>query len=118
MLSSDSIYDYPSGKILVAYCDEDELDLILKKHGFPGERWNNISDMAGLRPILEDIRNKEILKQRTEEATVTSYAIAVFMGDKLLGSLGVYMPSFRETPEKEQIIIKELRKSAEEIRAQ
>lgn len=115
MLDGNSIYDYPSGKILVAFCDEDELKLIIRKHGFPGKHWNNISDMNMLRQEIENIRNREILKQRTEETTVTSYAIAVFADGRLLGSLGVYMPSFRETNEKEKLITQELKKSADEI---
>ena len=115
MLNSSSIYAYPSGKILVAFCSEDELKMIIKKHGFPGEYWNGISDINALRAEIDRVREQRILKQRTEDNTISSYAMAVFANGRLLGSLGVYMPGFRATEEKEKLILARLEESAAEI---
>ena len=115
MLQENSIYDYPSGKILVAFCDDAERRLIINKHGYPCEHWNGAANAAALRNEIEKIRDMPYLKQETECGAVTSYAAAVMVGGMLLGSLGIYMPGFRATDEKEKIITDALLKSVKEI---
>lgn len=114
MLDDNSIYDYPSGKQLVAFCGEEELKKILKKHGYPREHWNGIGTRKELDAELARIRTQRILKQTSVDGT-TSYSIAVFARGELFGTLGVYMPTFRLTEEKETFIRHEMIKTAEEI---
>ena len=46
MLQENSIYDYPSGKILAAFCSDEERMQILSRHGYPQEHWNGASNAA------------------------------------------------------------------------
>ena len=106
MLEQDSIYEYPSGKILVSYCSDEERELILQKHGYPKEKWDGIRCQAQLEEAISKIKHLGYAMLVTEQGQVASYAGPVFdSGGTLLGSVGVYMPSYRKTPEKEQMII-------------
>ncbi|MBE7042293.1 MAG: hypothetical protein E7399_02230 [Ruminococcaceae bacterium] len=110
MLVQNSIYEYPSGQILVAYCSEQEREIILKRNGYPNEHWSNISSEAELMKSIEQIRAKQYASKLTEGGEVAAYASPVFDEEnRLLGSIGVYLPSFRLTPEKEQMIIENLK---------
>lgn len=116
MLEENSIYDYPSGKVLVANCDKNELKEIIKKHGYPNEYWNNASTMEQLEAEIEKAKRLGCLKRVSPDGKVASYAIPVFTGDnKLLGSAGVYMPAYRADEGKEKLIIDELKKFAGDI---
>lgn len=116
MLEENSIYDYPSGKVLVANCDKASLKEIIKKHGFPKKYWNNISNMKQFDEEIEKAKKSGCLKRISPDGKVASYAAPVFTNDnKLLGSAGVYMPAFRADEKKERLVINELKKFAEEI---
>jgi len=117
MLEENSIYDYPSGKVLVANCDKDELKDIIEKHGYPHKYWNNISNMKQFEQEIEKARKLGCLHRISPDGKVASYAAPIFTNDnKLLGSAGVYMPAFRASEEKEKLIINELMKFAEYIK--
>lgn len=118
MLEENSIYSYPSGKILVAFCSDEELNKIIKKHGYPKELWNGISNKKELTCEIDIVRKQGYLKKISPDKKVTSYAVAVFSHNQLLGSIGVYMPTFRADKQKEKEIISELKKSAENIKIQ
>lgn len=116
MLEENSIYDYPSGKVLVANCDKEALKEIVKKHGYPREYWNNASNMKQLEAEIEKAKKRVCLKRTSPDGKVVSYAIPVFTNDKkLLGSAGVYMPAYRANEQKEKLIIQELDNFAEYI---
>lgn len=110
MLEQNSIYEYPSGKILVAYCSPEEREKILQKHGYPKEAWEGISTGQELDRAIEAIRKDGYSKQVTERGQVASYAGPVFDQEgNLLGSIGVYLPSFRRTDQKEALMIQKIR---------
>lgn len=117
MLEENSIYDYPSGKVLVANCDKYELGEIIKKHGYPKKYWNNISNMKQFEEELEKAKKAVCLKRISPDGKVASFAVPVFTKDnKLLGSAGVYMPAYRFNEEKEKSIIQELMNFADYIK--
>ncbi len=117
MLEENSIYEYPSGKILVAYCDKEELKKIITKHGFPKECWDNILSIGELEIQIEKIRMLGYVKKISSDGKVASYAVPAFTKEgKLLGSIGVYMPAYRANEEKEYLVIKELKQAAECIK--
>ena len=115
MLQENSVYDYPSGKILAAFCSDEERMQILSKHGYPQEHWNGAANAAEFSAELEKVRCAPYIRQETEGGTVTSFAAAVMANGTLLGSIGVYMPTFRATDEKEKLICDEMVKAVREI---
>jgi DNA-binding IclR family transcriptional regulator len=107
MLEKNSIYDYPSGKILVAYAEEEQLQQILKKHGYPGSHWDGIRTREQLNSAIAEVRQKGYLERIKD---VASFAGPVFSPDgSLLGTVGVYLPAYRLTDEKRDLILEQLR---------
>ncbi len=91
MLEEHSIYDYPSGKILVAYANETQLKQIVEKHGFPHALWDGISAFGQLREAIARLRAQGYAARCTED--VASVSAPVLLPDgRLLGAIGVYMP--------------------------
>lgn len=104
MLKKNNIYEYPSGKILLAYCSESERERIIAKNGYP----NGIETRRELNAYIKQIRNEKYQKDETEDGSVVSYACEVMRGKKLLGSLGVYIPKELINKELEELMQKEL----------
>lgn len=113
MLMENNLYEYPSGRVMVSFCDENELDLIIRKHGYPKKSWANIVNRAQLDAEIAKVRAQVVLFRESEEG-VASFACPVFDQERhMVGSAGVYMPLFRLTPEKGQMIRRKLREFAE-----
>jgi len=110
MLEENSIYGYPSGQILMAHADEQELEAILSKHGLPP----GIQDRKELDQERKRIREEFLLVKNSKDG-VASYAVPVYLEEQLLGVVGVYLPSYRCTEEKEAIIKERLYHFAEEV---
>ena len=81
---------------------------IIEKHGYPCARWNGASNAAALDAEICAVRKQGYAKRVSDEG-VTSYAMPVFVGDTLLGTVGVYMPTFRWVPETEPKILTAMR---------
>lgn len=108
MLEKNNLYEYPSGRVLVAHCSEEELSVILQKHGYPKKSWNNIVNRAQLDETICAARQEVILSRHSND-NVSSFAAPVSeQSGRLLGTVGVYMPSFRLTREKEEVIREKL----------
>lgn len=112
MLKKNNIYDYPSGKILLAYCSENERERIIAKNGYP----EDITTRRELNGFIREIKEKKYLSDITENDTVISFACAVFHGKEFLGSLGVYAPKKTVTPPVLKLMPQEMLKTAETIK--
>ena len=110
MLEADSIYGYPSGQILMAHADEEELDAILRKHGLPP----GVTNREELEQMRTKIREEYLLVKNGTDG-VASYAIPVYHENVLIGAVGVYLPAYRLTETKETIIKARLHDFAEEV---
>lgn len=112
MLKKNNIYDYPSGKILLAYCSENERERIIAKNGYP----QSITTRRELSRFIKDIKARKYLSDITENSTIMSFACAVFHGKDFLGSLGVYALQKSITPELISAMTREMCKTAEAIK--
>ncbi len=108
MLEKNNIYEYPSGKILVAYCSEQEREKIIAKNGYP----DGINTRREFMEYVKDIKSKKVLSKKNENGMTTSYATAVFDKGKLLGSLGISILTDFFSQEDEKKLTGELIKSA------
>lgn len=112
MLEEHSIYDYPSGKILVAYANETQLKQIVEKHGYPNTLWDGISNQKQLREAIARLRAQGYAARCTEE--VASVSAPVLLPDgRLLGAVGVYMPVSHYDDTSLQCAISEMRAFAQ-----
>ncbi len=109
MLEEDSMYAYPSGRVLLAHADGEALEAILRKHGMPP----GIESKGQLIEVCKELREGWMLTKNKNG--VASFSIPIYYEEQLLGAVGVYMPSYRCTEEKENIIKEQLRVFEEEV---
>ena len=115
VLQGDAMFTTPTGRVLVAYADEDALRLIIEKEGWPGERWENIADASELEKqrIRICTLGGEILMPNTELAAM---ACPVLDGkQRLLGALGCCAPAFRCPPQRRRDLLEKLKKCAQSL---
>ncbi len=117
MLEEKSMYWYPSGRILCAYCSEKELSRIIRKNGYPEEVWDNISSKEQFEAALEKVRAAGVAVLYSDLSGRASYSMPAFTSDgRLLGALGVYMPLEHRSDKKEAEILSAMRKCVEKIK--
>ncbi len=92
MLGEKSIYQYPSGRVLAAYCTPQELKRIIRKNGYPDQMWGGAVDSEGLDLQIHALRQEGWAKRQDEKSLDTSYSVPVLYPDgSFLGALGVYI---------------------------
>lgn len=116
MRSERSIYETASGRLLLAYLSEKELDRLIQQNGLPNaETWAEGQTKEGLLAALESIKQTGLVKTHIENRHVKGYAVPVFKNEKVMAGLSVFAPEYRCTPPQEHLIIESLKESAAEI---
>lgn len=91
ILDEKSVYTYPSGRVLVAYCTEKELSRIIRKNGYPNGLWDDAADREGLKRAIARLKKEGWSTRISPNFKTASYSVPVFYPDgSLLGALGVY----------------------------
>ena len=62
-----SIYEKATGRIMTAFCSDQELVEIIDRNGFPAERWDGINTMDDLREATAGIREKGMVDIYTQK---------------------------------------------------
>ena len=105
-------YGSVTGRILLSHLSDKELKNYFKRHGFPGERWNGINDFVSLQKELTKIKEGGIAIRQDKE--ICALAVPI-IGEELIASLGIYLPSTRFKGKHKREIIKGLEDAAKEI---
>jgi DNA-binding IclR family transcriptional regulator len=123
MVFSDSyrwntVYDNPTGRILIAYLDEDDLETILSKYGLPSEDvWPEVTGEETLKGFLARIREEGVSFKVRDHGQVQEVAVPVFGNDgKVWAALGSYLPFIRFQGAHRNEVTEGLRATADEIR--
>jgi DNA-binding IclR family transcriptional regulator len=115
--SERNVYETASGRVLLAYLSEKELDRFLSINGLPENNiWEGVSDKASLLAKFDTIKKEKLGKTHNSGGQVKGFAAPIFQNDKVIASLSVFVPEYRCTVAKEKEIIEKLRASTEEIR--
>jgi DNA-binding IclR family transcriptional regulator len=112
--SERNVYDTASGRALLAYLSEKELDRFLLANGLPTV-WEGVTDKNSLLLAFEKIRNEKLAQTHSSGGQIKGFATPVFKNDVAIASLSVFVPEYRCTPSTEKKIIEKLRASAEKI---
>jgi len=116
-MSSDEmshIYERPTGRVLVAFADATSFQNIRTKWGYPGEKWDNTFDDTAFNKLRKTIREQGYIIKSEYNDTIISIAVPVKdSAGRAMYSLGSYAPSFRCDSEKQEIILKELKETAD-----
>ncbi|MGV8092987.1 MAG: IclR family transcriptional regulator [Mangrovibacterium sp.] len=108
-------YRTSTGRMILACMEEKEQKEFIRKFGLPSsDAWSGIEDEEDLMTELNKIRKKQLAVQ-TSKAQVVGVAIPVYKDQKIIASLGVYLPLSRYTPSMQEKILNELRKTGDLI---
>jgi DNA-binding IclR family transcriptional regulator len=108
-----SPFTAPTGRVLLAYLDQPGLARVVEVWGMPGKDWGQIQDLSSLNEALTTIRHKEMESDDTENGQVRRLAVPVWGPDGLVwAAIGVQLPAARLNPEKEVILITQMKNSA------
>lgn len=103
-----------TGRLMLAHLPEAERDRLVADARGWGKFWPRIESKAQLVEALEEIRQQGWAKTRNE-SDVVGVAVPLREGGVVTAALGVYLPAFRFTPEREEAILREIRTTARKI---
>ncbi len=112
--SERDVYDTASGRVLLAYLNEKELDRFLLANDLP-KVWEGVTDKASLLSAFEKIRIEKIVKTYSSGGQIIGFATPIFKNEIVIASLSVFVPEYRCTPSVEQQIVAQLRERAGRI---
>ncbi|MDR3710788.1 MAG: IclR family transcriptional regulator C-terminal domain-containing protein [Capsulimonadaceae bacterium] len=112
-----SIYDVPTGRILVSYASPAERALVLAEWGMPGEYWQDIATEDQLDAACAAVRNQGYTVVAPDAHELAAMACpALDEQGKLLGAIGCYAPTFRCLRDRQDLIVQQLLETAARLR--
>jgi len=109
------LYSTPTGRILLAYLENKELENCIIVSGFPGKDWNSINNWPALRRALAHIKTQGYTIRKRAKGQITSLAVPILNENKIVAALGTFMPTFRLKEKGKEKVLRELLKTAEHI---
>lgn len=98
-------YETTSGRLLIAMLPAEVQEKFIDKYGPPdAHTWSEAGNLKKLKKTLEKIKEEKHTVQTTS-GDMIGFAVPIYLSDKVIASLGIYMPAFRfKENEKEQIL--------------
>lgn len=113
-----SVYKASTGRMMLAYYSPQELEEHIISVGLPAEsEWPDIYSKEDLISALNTIRNNNI-EFSCNKNHVVGLAKPIFHNNKIMASLGIYLPDMRFTKDNKKKIISELDNAAKAINDQ
>ena len=114
--SERNIYETASGRILLAYLSEKELDRLIQQNGLPDAAiWAEARTKEGFIETLSQIKKEGIAKTHLNNRHVKGFAVPVFLNENVVAGLSIFLPEYRCTEVHEKEIMQTLKDSALEI---
>lgn len=111
------VFDSATGRVLLAYLEEKEIEVFILKYGLPKpEVWKNVETPEKFKKELKEIRAIGEAYQFSS-SHICGIAVPVYKQEKVVASLGIFLPEIRLTKEWEREILKKLKSAAEKISA-
>ncbi len=105
-----SPYNMCTGRILLAYLDDNDLTRIVEERGMPGDEWYGITDLSIMRAALAHIRDEEITFDLTPDQRWRSMAVPVFGPDnRNWAAMGIGMPETDFVGGNKDLVVSELK---------
>jgi IclR family KDG regulon transcriptional repressor len=88
-------YDSSTGRLLIAFLEERDLHLYIKKYGLPNKNtWSKATSRIGFFEQIEKIKAQGYALIE-DTVQVVGVATPIFKGSKVIASFSIYLPSFR-----------------------
>ena len=109
-------YETASGRLLIAYLSQKELERFLQQNGLPNKTlWKEASTVKGLSEALAKIKKESIAMTHLTDRHVRGFAVPVFAHDQVVAGLSIFLPDYRYTVLRQKLIIQSLRNASEII---
>jgi len=110
------IYQTASGRLLVAYLAEKELDKLIQAVGLPSAQiWPGVQTREALEKTLAKIRKEEFV-QTSNPHHIAGFAIPIYKNKQVIASLSVFLPESRVTPANKANTTKAMQRTANKIK--
>lgn len=103
-----------TGRVILAFKSSDEQEKYIQEYGLPEEMWPEVKNNHDLTIEFNNIKEKRLAIHHAE-SDVVGVAAPIVINDKVLASLGVYLPESRFKYKFQQLIFTELEKTAKYI---
>jgi IclR family transcriptional regulator, KDG regulon repressor len=108
-----NVYETASGRLLVAYLNDKELDRFLNHNGLPDTKtWPEVHDLPNFKIELSKIRKAQLALTNFENTHIVGFAVPVFSNEKVIAGLSVFLPEYRCTAMHQQKIIELMKETA------
>jgi IclR family transcriptional regulator, KDG regulon repressor len=114
--SERNIYETATGRLLLSYLTEKELDRFIQHSGLPdAELWTEATTKEGLVEALSKIKKEQLVITHMLNRHVKGFAVPLFVGEQVVASLSVFAPEYRCAAARQKEIIQALKENAAEI---
>ncbi|MCF2505225.1 IclR family transcriptional regulator [Dyadobacter sp. CY107] len=114
--SERNVYETASGRLLIAYLPEKELERLILHNGLPDpELWEGATTKMSLIEALVNIRREGICMTHLKHTHVRGFAVPIFINAAVAAGLSVFLPEYRCSAARQKEIILALRKAATQI---
>lgn len=108
LLVLEDVYSSATGRLLLAFMTEKELDSFVGQAGLPqGSKWENVHDLAGMSALLADIRKKKYISD-PRNPHVAQIAFPIYEHGDVNVALGCFVPLYRYKGEHKKKILEVL----------
>jgi IclR family transcriptional regulator, KDG regulon repressor len=114
--SERNIYETATGRLLLAYLSEKDLDRFIQHTGLPDATlWEEATTKEGLLKALNDIKIAGLALTNMQNRHVKGFAVPLFTGEQVVASLSIFAPEYRCSAVREKEIIQLLKDSGRAI---
>ena len=114
----ERLYDTATGRVMLSRLEPERLDAWAAEHGLPGPAWPEAADASSLRQALGDIARAGFARYESAAAHVVALAVPIGLScADVNAALGLYLPSARSSPGREQELVGALVEAAAGISA-
>lgn len=106
-----NVYLTATGRMMLACMDTQEQELFIQKYGLPFDMWEGVGDKDDLMNELNKIKEKQ-LAIHYDGAHVVGVGAPIFKDDKIIASLGIYLPEVRFNYKLQELVFEEIGNTA------
>ena len=110
-------YSTATGRAILAFKSMDEQESFIHEYGLPNEQWEEVKNKSDLIKELNKIKETQVAIHHAE-SDIVGVSAPIFKDDKVIASIGVYLPESRFKYKAQETIITETKKTAAYINGQ
>ncbi len=114
-LGLTNIYETATGRLLLSFLPEHEVDRVVADYGLPGRLWPQVDSITALRKALTRIRSEETVCHSPDNETIgLAFPIKSPEGH-VIAAIGLFLPKFRFKGSHQKNVVSGLRRAAKAI---